>query len=194
MSRKPADESTRPRHATLAVVLQVRDGVLQVLLWQRARQPYRGAWALPGGLLEPSETLGPRSAGTSRRRSTSVRSRISSSSERTGIRTRPDRVGGRDGIPGARAARSRPGRAGGHPLAPDRRPSRDGLRPRPDRARRARAPARQALVLERRVRPGASHVHAGRAARGLRRRARSRGLRDESPPCPRAPRRDRADG
>ncbi|HEX2304207.1 MAG TPA: NUDIX domain-containing protein [Gaiella sp.] len=38
-------------------MLQVRDGVLQVLLWQRARDPYRGAWALPGGLLEPSETL-----------------------------------------------------------------------------------------------------------------------------------------
>jgi 8-oxo-dGTP diphosphatase len=57
MSRKPAGESTSPSHATLAVVLQVRDGALQVLLWQRAREPYRGAWALPGGLLEPGETL-----------------------------------------------------------------------------------------------------------------------------------------
>ena len=57
MSRKPAGESTRPSHATLAVVLQVRDGALQVLLWQRAREPYRGAWALPGGLLERGETL-----------------------------------------------------------------------------------------------------------------------------------------
>ena len=50
-------ESSRPRHATLAVVLQVRDGALQALLWQRARDPYRGAWALPGGLLEPGESL-----------------------------------------------------------------------------------------------------------------------------------------
>jgi ADP-ribose pyrophosphatase YjhB (NUDIX family) len=39
------------------VVLEVRDKLLQVLLWQRAREPHRGAWALPGGLLEPGETL-----------------------------------------------------------------------------------------------------------------------------------------
>ena len=57
MSRKPVAESTRPRHATLAVVLQVRDGALQVLLWQRAREPDRGAWSLPGGVLDPGETL-----------------------------------------------------------------------------------------------------------------------------------------
>lgn len=57
MSRKPAAESTRPRHASLAVVLQVRDGLLEVLLWQRARDPFRDAWALPGGLLAPGETL-----------------------------------------------------------------------------------------------------------------------------------------
>ena len=50
-------ESSRPRHATLAVVLQVRDGALQALLWQRARDPFRDAWALPGGLLDPRETL-----------------------------------------------------------------------------------------------------------------------------------------
>jgi 8-oxo-dGTP diphosphatase len=30
---------------------------LQVLLWQRARDPFLGAWALPGGYLEPGETL-----------------------------------------------------------------------------------------------------------------------------------------
>ena len=41
----------------LAVVLQVREGRLQTLLWQRARQPDAGAWALPGGTLEPDETL-----------------------------------------------------------------------------------------------------------------------------------------
>src|SRR6478736_10377236 len=57
MSRKPVDEFTRPRHGSLAVVFQVRESRLQALLWQRARDPYRGAWALPGGLLEPGETL-----------------------------------------------------------------------------------------------------------------------------------------
>jgi ADP-ribose pyrophosphatase YjhB (NUDIX family) len=57
MSRKPRAESTRPRHATLAVVLQVRESRLQALLWQRAREPFREAWALPGGQLEPGETL-----------------------------------------------------------------------------------------------------------------------------------------
>jgi ADP-ribose pyrophosphatase YjhB (NUDIX family) len=41
----------------LAVVLQVRDGRLQVLFWQRARQPFLGGWALPGGTLGPDETL-----------------------------------------------------------------------------------------------------------------------------------------
>ena len=59
MSRKPRRESSRPRpaHVTLAVVLQVRDGRLQVLLWQRAREPFLGAWSLPGGYLDPDETL-----------------------------------------------------------------------------------------------------------------------------------------
>jgi 8-oxo-dGTP diphosphatase len=46
-----------PAHAVLAVVFQVRDDVLQVLLWERAREPFRGAWSLPGGTLYPGETL-----------------------------------------------------------------------------------------------------------------------------------------
>ena len=44
-------------HEALAVVLQVRDGRLQVLLWERARKPFLGAWALPGGYLGLGETL-----------------------------------------------------------------------------------------------------------------------------------------
>lgn len=44
-------------HECLAVVLRVHCGVLQVLLWQRARPPYMNAWALPGGLLDDGETL-----------------------------------------------------------------------------------------------------------------------------------------
>jgi ADP-ribose pyrophosphatase YjhB (NUDIX family) len=50
-------ESTRPVHVTLAVVFQVRAGKLQVLLWQRAKEPFAGSWSLPGGYLEPGETL-----------------------------------------------------------------------------------------------------------------------------------------
>ena len=46
-----------PLHVTLAVVLQVRDGALQALMWQRAREPFAGRWALPGGYLEPGQTL-----------------------------------------------------------------------------------------------------------------------------------------
>jgi ADP-ribose pyrophosphatase YjhB (NUDIX family) len=41
----------------LAVVLKVRDELLQVLLWQRAREPFLAAWALPGGALGGAETL-----------------------------------------------------------------------------------------------------------------------------------------
>jgi ADP-ribose pyrophosphatase YjhB (NUDIX family) len=61
MGRKPAAESNSlcaaPAHVTLAVVLQVRDGTLQVLLWERGREPFVGAWALPGGYLEAGQTL-----------------------------------------------------------------------------------------------------------------------------------------
>ena len=48
---------SRPAHEALAAVLQVRDGVLQVLLWERAKAPFLGAWSLPGGRLERRETL-----------------------------------------------------------------------------------------------------------------------------------------
>jgi ADP-ribose pyrophosphatase YjhB (NUDIX family) len=44
-------------HAVLAAVLQVRGGRLQALLWKRAREPFAGCWALPGGALAPDETL-----------------------------------------------------------------------------------------------------------------------------------------
>lgn len=50
-------ERARPTHVTLAVVLQVRGASLCVLLWQRARPPFEGAWSLPGGYLEPGHTL-----------------------------------------------------------------------------------------------------------------------------------------
>jgi ADP-ribose pyrophosphatase YjhB (NUDIX family) len=47
----------RAAHEALGVVLQVREEQLQALLWLRARQPFLGAWSLPGGRLGPDETL-----------------------------------------------------------------------------------------------------------------------------------------
>jgi ADP-ribose pyrophosphatase YjhB (NUDIX family) len=51
------EAKTSPTQVTLAVVLQVRDACLRVLVWQRGREPFGGAWALPGGYLERGETL-----------------------------------------------------------------------------------------------------------------------------------------
>jgi ADP-ribose pyrophosphatase YjhB (NUDIX family) len=50
-------KATTAAHAVLAAVLQVRNGRLQALLWQRALEPYAGAWSLPGGALDADETL-----------------------------------------------------------------------------------------------------------------------------------------
>jgi ADP-ribose pyrophosphatase YjhB (NUDIX family) len=50
-------KSTRPTQVSLAVVLQIRASGLKVLLWERGREPFRGAWSLPGGYLDPGETL-----------------------------------------------------------------------------------------------------------------------------------------
>jgi len=44
-------------HAVLATVFQVRAGELQVLLWERALEPFAGRWSLPGGELADHETL-----------------------------------------------------------------------------------------------------------------------------------------
>ena len=49
--------SSAPSHVTLAVVLQVREGRLSVLLWERGREPFEGAWSLPGGYLDHGHTL-----------------------------------------------------------------------------------------------------------------------------------------
>jgi ADP-ribose pyrophosphatase YjhB (NUDIX family) len=44
-------------HEVVAVVLSVRDGVLSVLMWQRAQAPHARRWALPGGGLNADERL-----------------------------------------------------------------------------------------------------------------------------------------
>jgi ADP-ribose pyrophosphatase YjhB (NUDIX family) len=57
---------TSTAHEVLAVVFQVRDlpdstgtpkPTLSVLLWQRAMNPQRGAWSLPGGRLRDDEDI-----------------------------------------------------------------------------------------------------------------------------------------
>jgi ADP-ribose pyrophosphatase YjhB (NUDIX family) len=56
--QKPSiDPTTAPAQVVSAAVLQVRDGRLQALFWQRAREPFSGAWALAGGSLRADETL-----------------------------------------------------------------------------------------------------------------------------------------
>jgi len=47
----------RPAHEALAVVLQVRDGVLQVLLWERAREPFLERLEDGGAVREARERL-----------------------------------------------------------------------------------------------------------------------------------------
>jgi 8-oxo-dGTP diphosphatase len=44
-------------HEVLAVVLSVREGTLCALLWRREREPFGGAWALPGGSVAADERL-----------------------------------------------------------------------------------------------------------------------------------------
>ncbi|HEY8457382.1 MAG TPA: NUDIX domain-containing protein [Actinopolymorphaceae bacterium] len=47
----------KPGHEVLAAVLAVRSRSLQVLLWQRAREPQIGRWSLPGGRLGDHEDV-----------------------------------------------------------------------------------------------------------------------------------------
>src|SRR4051812_44441526 len=49
--------SRQTAHEVLAAVLQIRDGALQVLAWQRAQDPDAGRWALPGGRLGDDEDV-----------------------------------------------------------------------------------------------------------------------------------------
>src|SRR5580704_14535922 len=56
--RPASSEVPRFAHEVLAVVLQVRDRQLSVLLWRRGAAPFKGCWALPGGPLGADERLG----------------------------------------------------------------------------------------------------------------------------------------
>ncbi|HWE82085.1 MAG TPA: NUDIX domain-containing protein [Gaiellaceae bacterium] len=57
MVSDPQAKTSSPAQAVVAAVLQVRDGRLQVLLWERALEPFAGSWSLPAGELAPGETL-----------------------------------------------------------------------------------------------------------------------------------------
>lgn len=87
--RKAKTSRAAPTHVALAVVLRVRGHELQVLLWQRARAPERARWALPGGYLEPAETL---EQSIRRHLATKVDVRELAHLEQLGTRSEPDRV------------------------------------------------------------------------------------------------------
>src|SRR5579871_4092636 len=57
MVSDPWAKTASPAQAVVAVVLQVRENRLHVLLWERAQEPFSGAWSLPGGDLASTETL-----------------------------------------------------------------------------------------------------------------------------------------
>ena len=57
MVSDPRAKTASPAQLVVAVVLQARERRLRVLLWERALDPYAGAWSLPGGELAFGETL-----------------------------------------------------------------------------------------------------------------------------------------
>ncbi|MBF9043916.1 NUDIX domain-containing protein [Rhodobacterales bacterium HKCCE4037] len=50
-------EFPRPSVTTDILVFSIRDGVLQVLLIERKLDPFKGAWAIPGGFVQMDEDL-----------------------------------------------------------------------------------------------------------------------------------------
>ena len=89
-------------HEVLAVVFQVRDldsrqPTLNVLLWQRAREPERGKWSLPGGRLRDDEDL---TSSVRRQLAEKVDLRELAHLEQLAVFSAPDRV------PGARTIAS----------------------------------------------------------------------------------------
>ena len=190
------NESSRvtPAQTALAVVLQVRSGVLQALVWQRAMEPFAGAWSLPGGYLEPGETLE-----QSIRRHLAVKVDVRELSHLEQLETLSDPRNPRRwelataylGLVPSDLDPAVPEDTAWHAVAT---PSLHGVRPRGDRDRRARPAAREALVHKPRLRARAGDVHDLGAPRPLYRRARARRLPHEPQASAPTPRRPRADG
>jgi ADP-ribose pyrophosphatase YjhB (NUDIX family) len=83
-------------HEVLAVVLQLRGAEtakpqLNVLLWERARDPQRGAWSLPGGRLGDDEDM---SSSVRRQLAEKVDLRELAHLEQLAVFSDPDRVPG----------------------------------------------------------------------------------------------------
>jgi ADP-ribose pyrophosphatase YjhB (NUDIX family) len=57
MVSAPEAKTAAPAQVVAAVVFRVRDGGLEVLLWERGLEPFAGRWSLPGGELASGETL-----------------------------------------------------------------------------------------------------------------------------------------
>ncbi len=83
-------------HEVLAVVFQVRqlstrNPQLSVLLWQRAMEPQRGAWSLPGGRLRHDEDM---TSSVRRQLAEKVDLREVTHLEQLAVFSEPDRVPG----------------------------------------------------------------------------------------------------
>ena len=88
--------------SALGVVLQVRDGVLQVLLWQRAKEPYDGLLGPPGRLPGPRRAargVDPAPPGREGRRPRALPPRAARDAERPRPASR--RMAARDRLPRA---------------------------------------------------------------------------------------------
>ena len=173
--------SRHPRTSRSRSSSRCATATLCVLLWERAREPFRGSWSLPGGTLgrgRDARELDPPAPRDEGRRARGRPPRAARDVERPGAA--PRALGARDRLPRARPARCRPARPGGHARG----------------TRSTRCPRRRSttasIVLAGRerlrgklsysnigVRARARDVHARRAARRLRGRARLRGLGDE---------------
>ncbi len=119
----PTPRRKLPRTRCSQRCSRCEDARLQALLWQRAKEPYAGAWALPGGSLSATETLEESAA---RHLAEKVDVRDLSHLEQLETLSDPDRnPAGRElatAYLGLVPAGRRPADPGGHPLASGRRP------------------------------------------------------------------------
>jgi ADP-ribose pyrophosphatase YjhB (NUDIX family) len=78
-------------HEVLAAVLRISGGAVEVLAWQRAKDPDRGRWALPGGRLGDDEDV---ETSVLRQLAEKVDVREVAHVEQLGVFSAPDRVPG----------------------------------------------------------------------------------------------------